>query len=93
MTPIQSTLAVFFLTLIFGVIAYLFKGRIERIEADIKAVAQENQSIKTNYTVKFDMLKDSMHDLKVEIIESINRLKEQLNEKFVTHSECDKIHQ
>ena len=92
MTPVQSTFAVFFLTVIFSVIAWLFKGRIKQIEDSIKAVADDNKSIKTNYTAKFDMLKDSMHDLKVEIIESINGLKDQLNEKFVTHSECNKIH-
>lgn len=59
---------------IIGVLGYLFRSRLERIERDIEILKKEQQEFKDNYLDRFEKVNKNINDSKLEIMKELNKL-------------------
>lgn len=103
---IIATVAAFFLTIIFSLIAYIIRKQDKAQDATnekLSKVENENRSIVNNYTARFSSVNQRIDDTRLQITEHIRDMKEELltaihnlslkqATDFITKDECKAIH-
>lgn len=63
------------LTVLLSIVSYLFKRKIETMEADIMGIKKDIQGVKGNYLARFDGIKELMNKQHEELINQLGDIK------------------
>jgi hypothetical protein len=76
------------ISVLLGGISKILWDRVKSMEADIKAVVEENNKIRTNYVNRFDDVKETMNKQFAIVIQNINDLRLHMSENFMRREDC-----
>jgi tetrahydromethanopterin S-methyltransferase subunit G len=86
-------------TMVWGRINDRFKrdeDRIEKLEAKVDKVEEENRKIVGNYVGRFDAMHKEMADMRLDMVNAINGLKDDLktylDDKYIRKDTCPFLH-
>jgi uncharacterized protein YkvS len=75
------SLAIFLITIIFSIMGYLIKSKIERLDNDVYGIKSDMKEFKDNYLDRFEKLNNNINNSKIQILEKFHELELHLKNK------------